>query len=79
MATGDVAAREEELLTAGEVALLIKRSARTVSRLALEGRLPYAQRSAAGNGVYLFRRRDVLEYLMRDRNEQKPMRVRRAS
>lgn len=55
----------EQYLTAGEVAQLIGRSARTVSRLAKDGQLPYAQRTTAANGVYLFRRTDVIAYLDR--------------
>ena len=57
---------QDDLLTAGEVARLIDRSARTVSRLAKNGDLPYAHRTTAANGVYLFRRADVITYLNRE-------------
>lgn len=54
---------EELYLSSGEVGVLIGKSARTVSRLAQLGELPHAGRLAAANGLYLFRRSDVDQYL----------------
>jgi len=56
----------DDLLTTGEVAPMLGKSARTVSRLALTGALPYAERIQAARGIYLFRRSDVIAYLVRE-------------
>lgn len=54
---------DDDLLTSSEVGTLLKKSARTVSRLAQTGALPHAAKLAAGQGVYLFRRADVDKYI----------------
>ena len=57
--------RQDELLTTGDVAKMIGRSARTVSRLVKDGYIPYAERLSAANGIYLIRRSAVIDYLAR--------------
>lgn len=52
----------DDLLTSSQVGTILGKSARTVSRLAQTGELPHADRLAAGNGLYLFRRGDVERY-----------------
>lgn len=63
----------DELLTTGDVANMIGRSARTVSRLVKDGEIRYAERLSAANGIYLIRRSDVIDYLNRqqERTEAK--------
>ena len=55
-------AKAEDLLTSSQAGTILGKSARTVSRLAQTGELVPAARMAAGNGVYLFRRRDVEKF-----------------
>lgn len=62
--------RQDELLTTGDVAKMIGRSARTVSRLVKDGEIPYAERLAAANGIYLIRRSDVIDYMARQQRER---------
>jgi excisionase family DNA binding protein len=62
--------RQDELLTTGDVAKMIGRSARTVSRLVKDGALPYAERLNAANGIYLIRRSAVIEYLARTQKQE---------
>ncbi len=61
--------RQDELLTTGDVAKMIGRSARTVSRLVKDGEIPYAERLNAANGIYLIRRSDVVAYMSRQQQE----------
>lgn len=63
--------RQDELLTTGDVARMIGKSARTVSRLVKDGTIPYAERLSAANGIYLIRRSDVIDYLSQQREEAK--------
>ena len=62
--------RQDELLTTGDVAKMIGRSARTVSRLVKDGEIPYAERLTAANGIYLIRRSDVIDFLARQQQKE---------
>jgi excisionase family DNA binding protein len=62
--------RQDELLTTGDVAKMIGRSARTVSRLVKDGDIPYAERLNAANGIYLIRRSAVIAYLARTQKQE---------
>ena len=62
--------RQDELLTTGDVARMIGRSARTVSRLVKDGEIPYAERLTAANGIYLIRRSDVIDFLARQQQKE---------
>lgn len=62
--------RQDELLTTGDVAKMIGRSARTVSRLVKDGDIPYAERLSAANGIYLIRRSAVIDYLARQQEQE---------
>lgn len=59
-----------DLLTSSQVGEMLNKSARTVSRLALQGDLPIAGRMAAGNGIYLFKRQDVERYIAKQAKKQ---------
>jgi len=52
-------ANPDELLTSVQSGEVLKRSYRTVIRLAETGELPIAQKLPGPNGAYLFRRGDV--------------------
>lgn len=55
---------QTELLTSPAVAVLIRRSPRTVHRLVSDGKLtPYQVISAGRNGTFLFTRAEVARYL----------------
>jgi len=49
----------EPLLTAFDVGLILRRSARTVHRMVERGDLQVAQKLPGPNGAYLFRKQDV--------------------
>jgi hypothetical protein len=46
----------DDLITATEAGRLLDKSARTVSRLAETGQLPFVQKLAGPRGAYLFKR-----------------------
>ena len=60
----------KDLLTSPQAGVILGKSARTVSRLAQTGELPYESRLDVGNGVYLFERKAVEEYAAQ-RNAEK--------
>lgn len=62
--------RPDELLTTGDVAKMIGRSPRTVSRLIKDGEIRYAERLAAANGIYLVKRSAVVDYLNRQQEQR---------
>lgn len=49
----------DDLITATEAGRLLDKSARTVSRLAEAGQLPFVQKLAGPRGAYLFRRTEI--------------------
>ncbi len=53
---------ETNLMTAQQVAELMKVSLRTIHRMAEDGRLPIAQKLPGGTGAYLFDRADVVKH-----------------
>lgn len=53
---------DEPFLTSPEVAARLRRSVRTVHRLALAGDLPYALKLPGPNGAFLFHPNVVDEY-----------------
>ena len=57
---------QRQLLTTGQVARRIHKSARTVTRLATEGKLPFAERLEVARGVYLFDPDEVDAYVARE-------------
>jgi predicted DNA-binding transcriptional regulator AlpA len=57
-----MATSADDLITSSQAGAILGKSARTVSRLAEQGKLPYETRLAAANGVYLFKRSVVEEY-----------------
>lgn len=48
-----------ELLTSPQAGLILGKSARTIQRMADDGKLPVAQKLNGPNGAFLFRRSDI--------------------
>lgn len=59
----------DQLLTSTDVAAMLRCSARTVLRMAEDGRLPVVQKFPGQRGANLFHRKDIERYL-RDRDRE---------
>lgn len=58
----------EEFILSSEVGVILRKSPRTVARLAESGEIPYVRKLPGPNGAYLFKRSDV-EKLAAERTE----------
>jgi excisionase family DNA binding protein len=52
-----------DLINSPQAAVILGKSARTIQRMADEGKLPVAQKLSGPNGAYLFHRADVEAHL----------------